>query len=142
MKGCDMLQLSRHMRDSVNHLTTHDLATSILGFKLLIECEKADYNFTRMTKHLIRKIISRHCTDTITPCISLCLERTFWCWDLIIFLLNSCCIIPGIITTMSWFPFTYDQHLKPCDKCTVIENISLLGTMCYKNRCFNFKQSF
>ena len=67
------------------------------------------------------KTFSRPGTDMSVPYLVLHLDRGYWCWDLIMFLLSSCCQIWGTIKRMPWFPFTCDQFMKPCDKRISIE---------------------
>ena len=91
LRSCDALKLSRHVRDNANGLRNHVLATSGLDFKMSKEHEKPDDNVLSVTKQLITKKISRPGTDMIVPYLVLHSDRGYWCWDLLMFLLNSCC---------------------------------------------------
>ena len=85
LKACDALKLSRHIRDNVNGLTNHVLATSGLGFKMSSDYENPDDSVLSVTKQLVTKNFSRPGTDMSVPYLVLHLDRGYWCWDLIIF---------------------------------------------------------
>ena len=50
LRACDVLKLSRHMRDNVNGLINHALESLGLGFKLSSECVNLDDNVLSVTK--------------------------------------------------------------------------------------------
>ena len=79
LRSCDVLKLSRHMRDNVNGLTIHTLATSGSDFKLSSECENPDDNVLSMTKRLITKTFSMLGTDMSVTYLALSLDECFWC---------------------------------------------------------------
>ena len=88
---------------------------------MLSDYKKPDDSVLSVTKQLVKKTFSAPGTDMSVPDLVLHLDRGYWCWDLIIFLLSSCCQIWGTIKRMPWFPFTYDQFMKPYDKRISIE---------------------
>ena len=55
LRACDVLNLSRHMRENVNSLTNYVLATSKLGFKLSSKHENPEDNVLSVAKKLIMK---------------------------------------------------------------------------------------
>ena len=85
LRVCNVLKLSRHVRDDVNFLTNHVQAMLGLGFKLCTQHENPEDNVLSITKLLITKTFSRLGTYVSVPYLVLHLDRGCWCWDLIMF---------------------------------------------------------
>ena len=117
MKGCDNLKLNHHAKDNRNGLTNHTLATSGLGFNLSTEYDKPDDTIISVTKTLMQKTFSGSGSRLNIPHVVLHLDRGYWCWDIVIFLISACCSTWGAIKRVPWFPFTCDQWLRNDDKC-------------------------
>ena len=74
LRSCNVLKLSRIVRDNVTGLTNHVLVTSGLSFKLSRKHEKSDDNVLSVTKQLIIKTFLDFVTDVSVPYLVLHLD--------------------------------------------------------------------